>query len=109
MTEEKKTPRGLQLTPFDPAYLEDPYPVLRSLREQDPFVFLSVGGLLGMFGLQALINIAVNLNLLPAKGMTLPFISYGGSSLVSLAMAMGMVLALTRRSNAESAWHRGQP
>ena len=74
------------------------------LREEDPFVFLSVGGLLGLFGLQALINIGVNLNLLPAKGMTLPFISYGGSSLLAMAMAMGMVLALTRRRGYDPAW-----
>ena len=78
------------------------------LREEDPFVFLSVGGLLGLFGLQALINIGVNLNLLPAKGMTLPFISYGGSSLLSMAMAMGMVLALTRQRSLEPSWHGGR-
>ena len=75
------------------------------LREEDPFVFLSVGGLLGLFGLQSLINIGVNLNLLPAKGMTLPFISYGGSSLLSMAMTMGMVLALTRQRSIEPSWN----
>jgi cell division protein FtsW len=78
--------------------------LLLLLREEDPFVFLSVGGLLGLFGLQSLINIGVNLNLLPAKGMTLPFISYGGSSLLAMAMAMGMVLALTRRRKYDPAW-----
>jgi cell division protein FtsW len=49
-----------------------------------------------LFGLQSTINMAVNLHLMPAKGMTLPFISYGGSSLISLAYGMGMLVALTR-------------
>jgi cell division protein FtsW len=51
-----------------------------------------------LFGLQALINMAVNVGLLPAKGMTLPFISYGGSSMLAVAIGMGLVLALTRQS-----------
>ena len=63
----------------------------------DRFVQLAATGLIAEFGLQALINMAVNLNLIPTKGMTLPFISYGGSSLLALAIAMGMLLALTRR------------
>jgi cell division protein FtsW len=50
-----------------------------------------------MFGLQSAINMAVNLHLMPAKGMTLPFISYGGSSLVSLGLGMGFLVAVTRR------------
>ena len=58
---------------------------------------LAVGGLLTQFGLQAWINMASSLHLMPTKGMTLPFISYGGSSLLALSLAMGMVLALTRR------------
>jgi cell division protein FtsW len=49
-----------------------------------------------VFGFQSVINMGVNLQLMPAKGMTLPFISYGGSSLIAIAVSMGMVLALTR-------------
>jgi cell division protein FtsW len=67
------------------------------LRENNLFVILACSGLLTQFGLQALINMASALHLIPTKGMTLPFISYGGSSLLALAMGMGMVLALTRR------------
>lgn len=66
-------------------------------KSENMFVILSVGGLLTMFGLQALIHMGSSLSLLPTKGMTLPFISYGGSSLLSMSVAMGMVLALTRR------------
>ncbi len=66
------------------------------LEEDDPFVVLAAGGLVGVFGLQAAINIGVNLALLPPKGMTLPFVSYGGSSLVASALTIGLVLALTR-------------
>lgn len=65
--------------------------------EQQPFPALAQTGLAVMFGLQAVINMGVNVALLPAKGMTLPFISYGGSSLLGLAFAMGIVLALGRR------------
>jgi cell division protein FtsW len=61
------------------------------------FVQLAATGLIAQFGLQALVNMAVNVNLVPTKGMTLPFISYGGSSLVAMALTMGMLLALTRR------------
>ncbi|HIF10650.1 MAG TPA: cell division protein FtsW [Sneathiellales bacterium] len=70
--------------------------ISRLMRESNLFIVLAASGLLVMFGLQAMINIGVNLNLLPSKGMTLPFISYGGSSLLALAIAMGMVLAMTR-------------
>jgi cell division protein FtsW len=63
----------------------------------DRFALLAATGLIVQFGLQAVINLGVNLSLLPAKGMTLPFISYGGSSLCALALGMGMFLALTRR------------
>ncbi len=68
----------------------------RLLEDNDLFVVLAGGGLLTQFGLQAVINIGVNLHLLPTKGMTLPFISYGGSSLLALALGMGMLLGLTR-------------
>ena len=61
------------------------------------FAVLAVGGLLPMFGLQALVHMGSAMNILPAKGMTLPFISYGGSSILSLGFSMGAVLALTRR------------
>ena len=68
-----------------------------ALREHDDFTRFAVAGLVIMFGFQSIINIGVNLQLMPAKGMTLPFISYGGSSLVAMAISMGMVLALTRK------------
>jgi cell division protein FtsW len=77
------------------------FTVLRGLshaaRETDGYVRLATSGLIVLFGIQSSINMAVSLHLVPAKGMTLPFISYGGSSLLAVAMAMGMVLALTRR------------
>jgi cell division protein FtsW len=69
----------------------------RILRETNLFVMLAAAGLITDFGLQAVINMASSLHLMPTKGMTLPFISYGGSSLLALALAMGMLLALTRR------------
>ena len=74
--------------------------VIRSLRHasrsDDPFIRFATAGLAILFGVQSAINMAVNLHLMPAKGMTLPFISYGGSSMISLAYGMGMLLALTR-------------
>ncbi len=68
-----------------------------ALKEQDDFTRFAVAGLVVVFGFQSIINMGVNLQLMPAKGMTLPFISYGGSSLIAIAISMGMVLALTRR------------
>ncbi len=71
--------------------------VLRfAMEEGDSFVALALTGLVSVFSFQAIINMAVNVSLMPAKGMTLPFISYGGSSLLTMAFAMGLVLALTR-------------
>jgi len=69
----------------------------RAFAERDLFVLLAVAGLLVQFGVQALINMGSALHLLPTKGMTLPFVSYGGSSLLAMGFAIGMVLALTRR------------
>ena len=71
--------------------------LLRLLREHDPFIVLSCTGLITGFGLQAFVNMASALKLIPTKGMTLPFISYGGSSAIAVALGMGMLLALTRR------------
>ena len=71
--------------------------LLRVLEDQNLFVVLAAAGLLVQFALQAIINMASTVNLMPTKGMTLPFISYGGSSLLALAFGMGMLLALTRR------------
>jgi cell division protein FtsW len=68
----------------------------RLMDSKDMFVVLAVGGILTMFGLQAMIHMGSALHLLPAKGMTLPFISYGGSSMMAMGMAMGMIFALTR-------------
>jgi cell division protein FtsW len=68
----------------------------RAVEERDGFNALALTGLISIFGLQAVINMAVNLSLMPAKGMTLPFISYGGSSLLSMALCMGMVLVFGR-------------
>jgi cell division protein FtsW len=70
----------------------------RSARSDDAFVRLASAGLVVLFGVQSVINISVNLNLMPAKGMTLPFISYGGSSMIAVAFGMGLLLAFTRRT-----------
>ncbi len=67
-------------------------------RNQDPFSRFAAAGLAIMFGVQSWINMAVNLRAIPAKGMTLPFISYGGSSLLALGLGMGFLVALTRRN-----------
>jgi cell division protein FtsW len=72
--------------------------LIRLLHEEDKFVVLAAAGLVCEFGLQALINMAVNVQIAPSKGMTLPFISYGGSSMVALSIGMGLLLAFTRRN-----------
>jgi len=71
--------------------------LLRLVQETDEFVILAASGLVTGFGLQAFVNMASALHLIPTKGMTLPFISYGGSSALSVALGIGMLLALTRR------------
>ena len=70
--------------------------LLRLVRERDPFIRLAGTGLACSFGIQAIINMGVAVRLLPAKGMTLPFVSYGGSSLIAMGVAVGMLLAFTR-------------
>ena len=70
--------------------------LLRLTRERDPFVRLAGTGLACIFGAQAMINVGVAVRLLPAKGMTLPFVSYGGSSVIAAGITVGMLLALTR-------------
>ncbi len=69
----------------------------RVWKESDLFIVLAVAGLLTQFGIQSVINMGVAVNLFPAKGMTLPFLSYGGSSVVAVALGIGMMLALTRK------------
>ena len=71
--------------------------LMQAARNEDPFARFAATGLLVMFGTQACINMAVNLRLFPAKGMTLPFISYGGSSMIAMAITMGFLLAVTRK------------
>jgi cell division protein FtsW len=70
--------------------------MFRLMKERDPFVRLAGAGLACIFGVQAMINMGVAVRLLPAKGMTLPFVSYGGSSVIAAGITVGMLLALTR-------------
>jgi len=72
--------------------------LLQLLDEEEPFLFLAAAGLAIQFGVQAAINMSVNLALLPSKGMTLPFVSHGGSSFLAMSIGMGLLLALTRRN-----------
>ncbi len=70
--------------------------LLRLMRERDPFIRLAGTGIVAIFAVQAMINMGVAVRLLPAKGMTLPFVSYGGSSLIAGGLALGMLFAFTR-------------
>ena len=73
------------------------YGMLRTLKEDDSFTILASTGLLAQFGLQSFVNIASALHLIPTKGMTLPFVSYGGSSMLAASITAGFILALGRK------------
>ena len=73
--------------------------LLLSLKDNNLFIVYASAGLAASFGLQGIINMASTLHLMPTKGMTLPFISYGGSSLFASAIGIGMLLAITRRNS----------
>jgi cell division protein FtsW len=75
--------------------------LLKAMAMQDPFRQIAACGLYIMLGMQVLINVSVNLGLIPPKGMTLPFISYGGSSMLAMGLCLGFILALTRKRNDE--------
>ena len=85
--------------------------LIRLMAERDPFTRLAGAGLACVFGVQAMINMGVAVRLLPAKGMTLPFVSYGGSSVIAAGITMGMLLALTRsrpRGQMSDVFRRGR-
>ncbi|MBN8827922.1 MAG: putative lipid II flippase FtsW [Sphingobacteriia bacterium] len=86
--------------------------VIRSLfrmcNESDTFLVFAVSGIIIQFGIQSMINMGVTLNLLPTKGMTLPFISYGGSSMFAIAIAVGIILALTKRKFGSHKYHKAR-
>jgi cell division protein FtsW len=79
----------------------------KAMKLSDSFEQVAAAGLFVLLGQQAIINVAVNLNMIPTKGMTLPFISYGGSSMLAMGLTMGMALALTRRRPGAYADHKG--
>ena len=85
--------------------------LMRLTKERDPFTRLAGTGLACIFGVQAMINMGVAVRLLPAKGMTLPFVSYGGSSVIAAGITLGMLLALTRerpRGQMSDVFRRGR-
>ncbi|GCE82991.1 FtsW/RodA/SpoVE family cell cycle protein [Komagataeibacter diospyri] len=83
--------------------------LLKLLHENDPFITVATAGLVTGFGLQAFVNMGSTLHLIPTKGMTLPFISYGGSSAMSVALTIGLVLALTRNRPGEGRYGQFGP
>ena len=72
---------------------------VKLLKYNEPFVIIAIVGLTSSYGLQSLINIFSSLSIIPTKGMTLPFISYGGSSMISSSVLFGFLLALTKNKN----------
>ncbi len=72
--------------------------MLISMKDNNLFIVLAASALAASFGLQGIINMCSSLHLMPTKGMTLPYISYGGSSLLATALGMGMLLAITRKN-----------
>ena len=82
--------------------------LISALSEPRPANRIAIQGLVIMFGLQALVNMGVNVGLLPATGMTLPFISAGGSSILAISITLGMVLALTRRRADSASFERSE-
>ena len=78
--------------------------LIKLIAEHDLFVVLAASGLVTSFGLQSFINMASSLHLIPTKGMTLPFVSYGGSSVLAIALGIGMLLALTRQRGRNELW-----
>jgi len=77
------------------------YGMNKALKESNLFALLSSVGLLAQFGLQSFINMASTLHLIPTKGMTLPFMSYGGSSMLATSIVVGLILAFNRRKSLE--------
>ena len=73
--------------------------LFRLMRERDPFIRLAGTGLACMFGVQAMINMGVNMGLLPTKGLTLPLMSYGGSSMLATCFALGLLFAIDRSTS----------
>ena len=73
--------------------------LLSVLKVQDPYKIITVTGLISSFGLQSFINIFSSLGLIPTKGMTLPFVSYGGSSMISISILFGFLLSITNKNN----------
>ena len=73
--------------------------LLQLLKFKDPYIIIAIVGLISSYGLQSLINIFSSLELIPTKGMTLPFISYGGSSMISTSILFGFLLSLTKQNN----------
>ena len=73
--------------------------LIKVLKIQDPYKMIAISGLICSFGLQSLINIFSSLGVIPTKGMTLPFVSYGGSSIISISILFGILLSLTNKNN----------